>query len=230
MHRIDGPGNVLGLFSEGDPGAGQKATKVTGDWLNDMQENMAYVIESAEIALVKGDYTQLSDAIVALVAGAVGDGSGAVPVTRQLTVSGGLLTGGGDLAIDRNFALLKALAADVNTGTADNMAITPLALATAAATGLTTNGYWKAPGGLILQWGQLRGSYVEGSVGVSFPIAFTTACYAVLSTPVNQTANVANDIHVQSVSRSITGATLFFNFDGAGSNSIQGLDYLAIGK
>jgi Putative tail fiber protein gp53-like, C-terminal len=230
MHRIDGPGNVNGKFTEGDPGAGQKATKVTADWLNDLQENAAYIIEQAGIVLEKNNAEQLSDAIVALVAGAVGDGSGAVPVGRQISVAGDLLTGGGTLAADRTITLLKAVAADVSAGTADDKAITPLALATAAAAGLTTNGYWQAPGGLIVQWGQLRGNYVEGSVAVSFPIAFSAAPFAIIPAALNQTGNNANDIHVQNVSRSASGATFYFNYDGQGNNQIQGLDYLAIGN
>lgn len=72
MHRIDVPSaTVDGLFTEGSPTGGVPATVVSDDWLNDLQENVIKVIEEAGITLVKGDYTQLLAAIVAL----SGDGS-----------------------------------------------------------------------------------------------------------------------------------------------------------
>ena len=64
MHRIDSSSaTVDNLFTEGNPVTGTPATVVTDDWLNDVQENIAAFIESRGIALVKGDYNQLSQAI-----------------------------------------------------------------------------------------------------------------------------------------------------------------------
>ena len=67
MHRIDhataAPGN---LFTEGNPATATPATTVTDDWLNDVQGNICDVVEAAGIALVKGDYTQLRQAIQAM--------------------------------------------------------------------------------------------------------------------------------------------------------------------
>lgn len=67
MHRIDhataAPGD---LFTEGNPATATPATTVTDDWLNDVQENICDVVETAGIALVKGDYTQLRQAIQAM--------------------------------------------------------------------------------------------------------------------------------------------------------------------
>jgi len=42
---------------------------------------------------------------------------------------------------------------------------------------LTANGYQKFPGGLIIQWGKVTAS--SGAQSVTFPTAFTTACYYV---------------------------------------------------
>ena len=71
MHRIDhataAPGNQ---FTEGNPATATPATKVTDDWLNDVQENVCAVIEAAGIALVKGTTTQLRDAIQSMITGA----------------------------------------------------------------------------------------------------------------------------------------------------------------
>ena len=43
---------------------------------------------------------------------------------------------------------------------------------------LSTSGWQRLPGGLILQWGTMSGS----SVTITFPIAFTTACFSVVAT------------------------------------------------
>jgi len=67
MHRIDhataAPGN---LFTDGNPATATPSTTVTDDWLNDVQENVCDVVETAGLALVKGDYTQLRQAIQAM--------------------------------------------------------------------------------------------------------------------------------------------------------------------
>lgn len=69
MHRVDAPGSVTGLFSDGNPAIGQQATQVRAAWLNDLQENICYLIEQAGIALEKGDETQLKAAFDALLLG-----------------------------------------------------------------------------------------------------------------------------------------------------------------
>lgn len=69
MHRIDSEGNVNERFSDGQPEIGVKGTQVTADWLNDVQENIAYLIESAGLTLEKGNYAQLANAILELVGG-----------------------------------------------------------------------------------------------------------------------------------------------------------------
>lgn len=229
MHRIDSPGAVDGRFQNGNPAVGQQATQLTADWFNDMQENMAFAIEAAGIALEKGDPEQLRDAIIALVAGAVGTGGGAVPTTR-LVNSTGLLSGGGPLAADLTLDVPKASAVEILAGTIDTKAITPLGLATASASTLSNNGYIKLPGGLILQWGGLTGSYAEGSVAVTFPIAFPNACFRAFPVAVNQTATPDHDVFIQRVAQTTSGATFFFNYDGGGTNAINGLDYFAIGN
>lgn len=63
MHGVGKPG-----FTGGSPVAGVPATRVPADWLNDLQENICRTIEAAGIELVKGDYGQLTTAILALIA------------------------------------------------------------------------------------------------------------------------------------------------------------------
>lgn len=128
MHRTDGQGHVNGQFTEGNPADGQQATQVTAAWLNDIQNNVAHVIEQAGIELAKGDAEQLYDAIIALLAGVVGTGGGAVPTTRQV-LAGGLASGGGNLAADRTITVTKATPAEAAAGVRDDVAVTPLGLA-----------------------------------------------------------------------------------------------------
>ena len=67
MHRIDTPSATTDKkFTEGSPTGGIPATVVSDDWLNDVQENICKAIELSGITLVKGDATQLYQAILNL--------------------------------------------------------------------------------------------------------------------------------------------------------------------
>ena len=60
MHRIDGPSATPGnLFTEGSPAGGVPATVVSGDWLNDVQEELMTLLTTAGIAPVKGVRNQV---------------------------------------------------------------------------------------------------------------------------------------------------------------------------
>lgn len=79
MKRIDSFGALAGgFFGHGDPGTATPATRVTAPWLNDVQENICHVIEQAGISLAGeyGDYSQLYDAILALIDAHAGEGGG----------------------------------------------------------------------------------------------------------------------------------------------------------
>jgi hypothetical protein len=54
---------------------------------------------------------------------------------------------------------------------------------------LTTNGYQKIPGGLIVQWGTTSSISVDGSVTVTYPIAFPNAAFVVFATPYGWTVS-----------------------------------------
>ncbi len=128
MHRIDTSGNVDNRFHPGNPATGQQATLVDQDWLNAVQEEIVNVILAANIPLLKGDNEQLAEAIVALIAGVVGDGSGAVPTTRQV-LAGGLITGGGNLAADRTLTVTAATIAEAAAQIRNDVVVTPASLA-----------------------------------------------------------------------------------------------------
>lgn len=84
---------------------------------------------------------------------------------------------------------------------------------------------------LILQWGTLSGSYSEGPQYIPFNIPFPTACWQAFATPVNATAGSSKDVWAQRVSVDLNGFTIMFNWaGGAGTNSIDGADWWAVGK
>ena len=90
---------------------------------------------------------------------------------------------------------------------------------------LTGNGYQRLPTGLILQWGsatQTAGLIVP----VTFPIAFPTACRAVLGTHVG--AGGASVIEVGGT-RTLTGVTLKIFNDGGTQSAGFACSFLAIG-
>lgn len=60
MFRIDGPGATPdNKFSEGDPASGTRATVVTDEWLNAVQEEIAHALEAEGVTLDKEDSGQL---------------------------------------------------------------------------------------------------------------------------------------------------------------------------
>ena len=179
MHRIDSDGSVQGHFSDGNPQTGQRATLVTADWLNAAQEAICRVIEYANIPLQKGDDDQLRDAIVALIAGVVGDGGGSVPTTRRINTNG-LLAGGGPLAADLNLSVLAAAPYEVVAGAANDRAVTPLALAAAFGSFMGPSGYYAIPfsNGGFVQW---FSAVIPGNATtiLTLPFAYTQGCYGV---------------------------------------------------
>lgn len=64
MHRIDTPtADINNRFIEGDPQTAVPATELSAEWFNDVQENLAQFIEAQGIALEKGNWTKLTQAI-----------------------------------------------------------------------------------------------------------------------------------------------------------------------
>lgn len=176
MHRIDTSGSIDGKFSDGNPNIGQIATLLGAAFMNDLQENVCFLIESQGIVLEKGKETQLADAIAAYVVGAVGTGDAEVPTTRKINVSG-LVTGGGNLAADRTITVTAATGAEVKAGLRNDVAITPAALlGGVGARSLTATGYATLMGGVIFQWGS---TVVGGNsyATITLPTAFPSQCF-----------------------------------------------------
>jgi len=77
-----------------------------------------------------------------------------------------------------------ATAAEAQALTSAVVALTPARLVDAfggANQSLSGNGYQKLPGGLIIQWGITGSVPIDGSLSVTFPIAFPTACASVVA-------------------------------------------------
>lgn len=151
MQRIDDPSNMAtkqsplatvspGYFRRPSVLAGDQGTIVTGDWANDVQEAIVGPILAAGIALVKGDGTQLTQAINAL--------------------SATLIAGHNGIASSEVVAAHSrfASAAEVLAGALGTAAISPLRLKNAFPGSLANPGYFKVPtavGVVTLNFGSL---------------------------------------------------------------------------
>lgn len=116
----------------------------------------------------------------ASIAGILAMLAGRIPGGRQI-LAAGLAQGGGDLSVDRIITVLKATAADVAAGTADDRAVTPAALFGTPRT-LGVAGELQIPGTpIIFKWGTATVSL--GAQSVYFPIGFPVACWHVIPFP-----------------------------------------------
>lgn len=178
MHRTDAEGNVNSKFDPGNPATGQKATRIDAAFLNAVQEEIATVIESANLQLDKSKSDQLYEAIIALIAGSAGGGDAGegVEATRQI-LAAGLATGGGNLAADRTITVAKATAAEVSAAAIDDKAVTPLGLAGLVGMTVVGNAWIIRIGSTIMQ---LFPAVSQGNSNtvVTLPQAFPSLCKA----------------------------------------------------
>lgn len=83
MKRIDGPGATgLNQFTNGVPGVTQPTT-VMDDWCNNVQEELATLIEAQGITLDGNTYTQLATAITKMIQGSVGASASAFTIANN---------------------------------------------------------------------------------------------------------------------------------------------------
>ena len=139
------------------------------------------------------------------------------------------------LKLATNLTAKTASTADVKTGSSTTLFVTPSSFTgffnSTGQQGLTTNGYQKLPGGLIIQWGIYdKGSnFTEGEqTTVNFPITFPTGCLVVTPTLYN-IANQSNCEAVISV-RTMSAASFVFHADlVVGGSSGRAITWFAIG-
>ena len=88
-------------------------------------------------------------------------------------------------------------------------------------------GYFKLPGGTIVQWGVVSNITVDGTTSVVFPIAFPNTGFANFATAVSGTAS-ASGVVVSTTGASVTGFTLITKNHPGGDKDIN-VHWLAIG-
>ena len=88
-------------------------------------------------------------------------------------------------------------------------------------------GYTKLPNGIIIQWGISSGKSGEVSGTVTFPIAFPTACLAVIPGTKAAAGSASYDQWIQLTAMTATGATFFWQANGD-TNTCYAV-YIAIG-
>lgn len=88
------------------------------------------------------------------------------------------------------------------------------------------------PGGFILKFGTVSGSYTEQQLSHSFGAAFPAKCWVVIPVAINLTGSFTRDVWAQRVLLSAAGFTLFMQWKDGGStsNSSDGVDFIAIGN
>lgn len=85
---------------------------------------------------------------------------------------------------------------------------------------LTSNGYQKLPGGIILQWGKYTTAVTNAATAITFPIAFPTAC---LQVNPGQNGTSYSQFAPSATSITTTGCSIYNNSIG------QVVTWLAIG-
>ncbi|MGM8005481.1 gp53-like domain-containing protein [Yersinia enterocolitica] len=172
MHRIDTPtaqvdkfGSGKNGFTRGNPQTGVPATALDDDYFDAVQEELARVVEAAGLTLKKTDRAQVLASIKLLI--------GSETNTKYLKVAS-------------NLAEIKAAGAAAVTATLLNLGLGDAAKRSVGTganqipdmssfiSSFAQNGYFKFPGGLIIQWGEVTGS-TTGTVPANFPIPFPNA-------------------------------------------------------
>lgn len=107
--------------------------------------------------------------------------------------------------------------------TANNQLLTALQALFVSSSGLggslSTNGYAKLPGGLIIQWGVTASYSAEGSKSITFPIAFPNAIFVGGATPDLPAASSAQDAFAQVFGKSTTGMSIYMQYPSSGSTT-----------
>jgi hypothetical protein len=112
-----------------------------------------------------------------------------------------------------------ATAAETDTGTDAVRAVTPAGLGMSARS-LTTNGYQRLPGGLIIQWGNVAGVPGGAQSTITLPTTFSSTMYSGVAIA-NTTGNTNVTVHT------FTPSTFVVLHHGSGPTNIY---FIAIGR
>ena len=115
----------------------------------------------------------------------------------------------GDASTARKGQVQLATSAEAQALTDALKALTPATLGAAlqgANQSLSSNGYQKLPGGLIVQWGNGTSSgTARPNITVTFPLAFPTACSFATIIPQNNSSNYQAELHNAPTATQVTG-------------------------
>lgn len=94
----------------------------------------------------------------------------------------------------------------------------------------TTSGYYKAPDGLLIQWGR-KGGVSTGKHTVYFPISFVGYPY-VLTTPIwdNSKRDITLSAIITNVYSGSFGVNLTYSNTGGSGYAIEDFNWLAVGR
>ncbi|WP_103730649.1 hypothetical protein [Novosphingobium sp. HII-3] len=149
----------------------------------------------------------------------------AINALKAISITGaGLASGGGALTASRTITVAEASAAEVAAGTSASTVITPRRLGPISIS-LAQNGYFRFFG-LQIVWGRFTAS-PNGSTPVTFPIAFSNACFSVVASGVVAGGADSQDNPPAVVTSTITaiGFSVFSADDTSSSTSYIALGY-----
>ncbi|PZQ44868.1 MAG: hypothetical protein DI551_09205 [Micavibrio aeruginosavorus] len=197
-------GNPNRPYENFDLGAGIEGSIPHAKAIEGPMREILAVIDHAAIVRDGGVFTQLRQAILALIAAHVAsDATDTVKGIVEL-----------------------ATAAEALAGTDTTRAVTSAGLASVKS--LTSNGYYKFPGGLMIQWGVKALVGYAAGVAVTFPTAFPTAALVGLASLAHDPGGPSDD-HSSIYSLTTTGAVMRGNSDSSSGGSAAQHNYLVIG-
>lgn len=221
MHRIDTPtaqtdkfGVGKNGFTRGNPQTGVPATALDDDYFDAVQEELAGVIEAADIVLDKSNRAQVLAAIKKLIDSETN--------TKYLKIANNLveIKNAGTAAVAAtlaNLGLKGASLRDVGAGANQIPDMNSFGVSFGA------SGYQKFPGGLILQWGRVTTTAALIGAQWNFPIPFPNEVLSYFAMTENSSGDskYSNIGPISAASR--TGATVSSTYPGAASNSCWAL-------
>ncbi|EOU3080262.1 phage tail protein, partial [Yersinia enterocolitica] len=151
-----------GEFTDGNVAGGVPPTILPAEWFNTIQRELISVLSAAGITPDSNKFDQVSKAVSKLIT----DG-GFLKTANNLSE----IANAGPAAVAKalaNLGLGDAAKRSVGTG------VGQIPDMSSFISSFAQNGYFKFPGGLIIQWGEVTGS-TTATVPANFPIPFPNA-------------------------------------------------------
>ncbi|MBX9816256.1 MAG: hypothetical protein A4S12_07025 [Proteobacteria bacterium SG_bin5] len=153
-------------------------------------------------------------------------------ITARTITGAGLAVGGGSLAANRTITVPAASAAELRAAADATKAVTPASFG-GLPRSLGNPAYEVLPGGKCIQSGQVRSGFSDqGSISITFPIAFADADYDLQLTAIIPSAGDF-DNYPQEIAgtRTATGVTIYLqDASTGGSGQLTGFNWRAEGR